>query len=147
MVHIFSSPPFYMSHITQTVPYNSFFHPLSGNPKLWPFFKHALGAIDGSHIHFTAPSDLQPAYWNRKGFISQNCLFCCTFDLCFTYILSGWEESAANAWVYHDAITTDLVIPDGWYYLTDAGFPHCDQLLVPYWGVRYHLAEWRRVST
>jgi len=59
MVHIFSSPPFYTSYITQPVSYNSSSYPLSGNPKLWPFFKHALGAIDGSHIHFTAPSNLQ----------------------------------------------------------------------------------------
>jgi len=27
-------------------------------------------------------------------------------------------------------------------YLADADFPHCDQLLIPYRGVRYHLAEW-----
>ena len=42
----------------------------------------------------------------------------------FTYALIGWEGSAA------DAVNTDLVIPEGSYYLGDAGFPHCDQLLV-----------------
>ena len=132
MLHIFSSPPFYTRHITQPMSYNSSTHPLSGNPKLWPFFKHALDAIDGSHINLTAPLAVQSAYQNRKGFISQNCLFCCMFNLHFSYVLSGWEGSAADARVYHDAITTDLIIPDGWYYLADAGFPHCDQLLVPY---------------
>ena len=32
------------------------------------------------------------------------------------------------------------------YYLADAGFPTCDTLLIPYRGVRYHLAEWGRVN-
>ena len=40
----------------------------------------------------------------------------------FTYALTGQEGSTADAWIYHDAITTDLVIPAGWYYLADAGF-------------------------
>ena len=63
------------------------------------------------------------------------------------HILTGWEGSAADAWVYHDAVNTDLVVPEGWYYLGDAGFPHCDQLLVPFWGVSYHLAEWGQSTT
>lgn len=62
----------------------------------------------------------------------------------FLYILSGWEGSAADARVYHDARITDFNIPPGKYYLADAGFAACDELLVPYCGVRYHLAEWGR---
>src|SRR6266576_6376949 len=145
MVHVFSEPPFYTKHIKQPT-YNNESHPLHHNPKLSPFFKQALGAIDGSHIHFAPPAFSQVAYRNRKGFLSQNCLFCCTFDFKFTYALTGWEGSAADARVYQDAIDTDLKIPEGWYYLADAGFPHCNQLLVPYRGVHYHLAEWGRVG-
>ena len=33
-------------------------------------------------------------------------------------------------------------VPDGWYYLADAGFPCSEVLLVPYPGVHYHLREW-----
>jgi hypothetical protein len=146
MVKIFSSQPFYTAHIHQPAFYDDTTHPLRHKPKLYPFFRHALGAIDGSHIPFTPPAFLQTAYRSRKGFLSQNCLFSCSFDLLFTYALTGWEGSAADARVYDDAINSDLVIPDGWYYLADAGFPHCDQLLVPYRGVRYHLAEWGRVK-
>ena len=62
----------------------------------------------------------------------------------FLYILSGWEGSAADARIYHDARITDFNIPPGKYYLADAGFAACDELLVPYRGVRYHLAEWGR---
>jgi len=116
------------------------------NPKLWPYFSRALGAIDGSHIHLAAPSFLHNACRNRKGFTSQNCLFACSFDFLFSYSLTGWEGSAADARVYESAIGLDLSIPDGWYLLADAGFPHCEKLLVPYRGVRYHLAEWGRAN-
>ena len=43
--------------------------------------------------------------------------------------------------VWDDAINDDLVIPKGKYYLADAGFAACDQLLLPYQGVCYYLAE------
>jgi len=38
----------------------------------------------------------------------------------------------------------DLSIPEGKYYLADAGYPLCDALLVPFRGVRYHLREWEK---
>lgn len=71
----------------------------------------------------------------------------CDFDLNFTYALTGWEGSATDARVYQDAITTDLHVPDGKYLLADAGFPMQSRLLIPYRGVRYHLAEWGRAGT
>jgi len=70
----------------------------------------------------------------------------CSFDLRFVYVLSGWEGSASDAVVYHDAWHTDFRIPPGKYYLADAGFPLCEQLLVPYRGVRYHLNEWKHAD-
>jgi hypothetical protein len=62
----------------------------------------------------------------------------------FAYILSGWEGSAADGWVFEDACRKDFAIPPGKFYLGNAGFPSCDTLLVPYWGFRYHLKEWER---
>jgi hypothetical protein len=64
----------------------------------------------------------------------------------FTYMLSGFQGSAADARVYHVARMTDFTIPPGKLYLADAGFAACDELLVPYRGVRYHLAEWGRAN-
>lgn len=55
MVHIFSSQPFYTKYICQPTSYDQSSHPLYHNKKLWPFFQHALGAIDGSHIHCSPP--------------------------------------------------------------------------------------------
>jgi len=67
-------------------------------------------------------------------------------DFRFQYVLSGWEGSAADSTLFHDARTSDLTILEGKYYLADAGFGACDALLIPYRGVRYHLAEWGRAS-
>jgi hypothetical protein len=79
---------------------------------------------------------------DRKGQISQNVLAMCGLDLRFHYILSGWDGSATDSLIFVDARMSDLRIPPGRRYLADAGFGICDSLLVPYRGVRYHLAEW-----
>jgi hypothetical protein len=64
----------------------------------------------------------------------------------FLYVLSGWEGSAADATVYDNACKVDFPNPEGKMYLADAGYASCDELLVPYRGVRYHLAEWQRAE-
>jgi len=78
--------------------------------------------------------------------LTQNCLAACTFDLRFTYFLSGWEGSTADSTLFSVARRTDFYIPKGRYYLADAGFASSDALLVPYRNVRYHLAEWGRAE-
>ena len=83
---------------------------------------------------------------NHKGFLSQNCLVVCSFDFQFLYVLSGWEGSAADSTVFHDARQIDFPVLPGHFYLADAGYPSCDELLVPYRGQRYHLAEWKRTA-
>ena len=139
MASIFSSRPFYTKYVRQPTASPSPY--IRNNPNFWPFLKGAVGAIDGSHIHLNSPSSMHVACRNRKGFISPNCLFCCSFDMLFTYALTGWEGSASDARLWENA--TGLHIPDGCFLLADAGFPHCEKLLVPYRGVRYHLAEHR----
>ena len=101
-----------------------------------------IGAIDGSHIPISTPASLHAVYRNRKGFLSQNALFICDFDLKFTYMLTRWEGSATDAHVFDDTSNTDLNIPPSKFLLADAGYPLQPSLLVPYQGVRYHLAEW-----
>jgi len=142
MTTIFSSQQFYGQYIQHSTPNDPISPNIYHNSKLWPFFQGCLGAIDGSHIHLSPPSALQSLYRNRKGFLSQNCLFICNFDMEFTYILSGWEGSATNARVWHDALTKGFSVPDRFYYLADGGYPHCKELLVPFRSVQYHLQEW-----
>ena len=62
------------------------------------------------------------------------------------HIFSGWEGSASDLTMFHDARVTDLPIPAGKYYLADAGFPTTTALLLPFCRTRYHLREWGRAN-
>lgn len=120
---------------------------ICSDPKFFPFFRGARGAVDGTHINAcpTTAEDHHLAH-NRKGGVSQNCLAICDWDLHFVFFVSGWEGSSADAEMYQNARFTNLTIPEDQYFLADAGFGACDTLLVPYRAVRYHLAEWGRAS-
>jgi hypothetical protein len=141
MVFIFSSNPFYNTYVCPPTAGDPVPHEFSHNPRFWPFFKDCLGALDGSHIPCSPPAHEWQAYRNRNGTMSQNCLFGCNFNFTFVYALTGWEGSATDARVFEGARMVDLFIPEGKYYLADAGYPLSSKLLVPYRGVRYHLTE------
>jgi hypothetical protein len=119
---------------------------ICNNPKLYPFLQNALRALDGTHIHcFTSAADCH-ASQDCKGGVTQNCLAVCSFDFQFLYFISGFEGSIADATMYMQSSLMDFSIPCGKYYLADAGFALCDTLLVPYWNICYHLAEWGRAN-
>jgi hypothetical protein len=119
---------------------------IRSNSKLFPFFRNVLGALDGTHINcFTSVADRHAAR-DRKGGVTQNCLAVCSFGFRFLYFISGFDGSAADATMFMHSRLMDFLIPEGRCYLADAGFAICDTLLVPYRGVRYHLAEWGRAD-
>ncbi|XP_025647417.1 protein ALP1-like [Arachis hypogaea] len=62
----------------------------------------------------------------------------------FTYVLSGWEGTASDSRTLKDALSREylLRIPEGNFYLGDAGFMLKPGILTPYRGVRYHLKEY-----
>ncbi|KAK1291738.1 hypothetical protein QJS10_CPB17g00362 [Acorus calamus] len=66
------------------------------NRQFYPFFKNAIGAIDGTHIPALVRKSKATRYRNRKGWISQNVMAACSFDLQFLYVAVGWEGSAAD---------------------------------------------------
>ena len=112
------------------------------NPKFTPYFDDCLGALDGTHVDIHVPAGESMPWRNRKGALTQNVLAVCGFDMLFHYVLPGWEGSAHDARVLQDAINNQgFTIPEGKYYLADAGYSNCDFLLIPYVGVRYHLKE------
>ena len=117
MLFIFSSHPFYTKYVRLLTANDPVPPEIHNNSKFWPYFKDALGALDGSHIHSAPPAYERPANRNRKGFISQNCLFACSFGLKFVYAYTGWEGSVTDARVYEDALSNGLDIPHGKYYL------------------------------
>jgi hypothetical protein len=146
MLQAFSSGPFYNTYVALPKDDEPTPPVIEANPKFFPFFANAIGAIDGTHIACSPSAQERHLSRNYKGFVSQNCLAACNFDLQFVYMLSGWEGSAADATIYNDARRNDLTIPNGKYYLADGGFAHCDELIIPYRGTRYHLAEWGRAN-
>ena len=122
----------YVKLPTATDPISNY---IQNNPKFFPFFAGALGALDGTHIISSPSAEDCHGAQNRKGWFSQNCLACCSFDLLFLYVMGGLEGSAADATVWMNARLTDLPIPANKFYLADAGFGACDSLLTPYHGV------------
>ncbi|KAK4275501.1 hypothetical protein QN277_018572 [Acacia crassicarpa] len=117
---------------------------IDGNNKFYPYFKDCVGAIDGTHIRAKVRMVDAPRYRGRKDFPTQNVLAACTFDLKFTYVLVGWEGTASDSRIIKDALSREdcLKIPQGKYYLVDAGFMLTSGLITPYRGVRYHLKEY-----
>ena len=78
------------------------------DPKYYPFFKDALGAINGTHINCNASAEMHQAARDCKGSVTQNCLAICGFDMIFYYIFSGWDGSVTDSTMFHDARMTDL---------------------------------------
>jgi DDE superfamily endonuclease len=101
-----------------------------------------LGALDGTHIPAHVTLEDQAKFRNRKGFLSQNVLAVCDFNMNFVYILPGWEGSAHDGRVLLDAQSSHgFITPPGKYWLGDAGYGNTEFILAPYRSVRYHLKE------
>lgn len=101
------------------------------DPKYAPF-KKCLSALDGVFIPVMVPARLQALYHNRKQVVAQNVLVVVNFESQFVYLLAGWEGSAHDTTVLADAFTKDFTIPDGKYYLADAGYRLQEGILTPY---------------
>ena len=133
MLIIFSSPPLYTNFIRPPKVGDPIPEYILNDTKLYPFFEDAPGAINGSHFNAFATSN-QDALCNCNGALTTNALAICDFSLHFLHIQSSWERSVADTQMFHDSHFTDISIPDGKYFLADAGFPTCSTLLVPYHG-------------
>lgn len=106
---------------------------IAKNSKYFPYFENCIGLLDGIDILVHVPAMQVALYCNRKGYLSQNVLSVCNLDLEFCYILASWQGSAYDDWVLKDELFNyDFVIPDGKYYLADAGYHNTDHLLCPY---------------
>ncbi|GMI86646.1 hypothetical protein like AT5G41980 [Hibiscus trionum] len=116
---------------------------IRNNPRFYPYFKDCVGALDGTHVHASVPLSIQGRFRSRKGGTTQNVLAAITFDLKFSFVLAGWEGSTHDSRILTDALTRPrgFKIPEGKYYLADAGYGIRNGIISPYRGVRYHLKE------
>jgi hypothetical protein len=144
MCMAFSSQTFYTKYVKLPSTLDPPPQYLHCSQKLWPFFEKCLGAIDGSHVAASPSAKDWANTRDRKGSLTQNVLAICSFSMQFLYLLTGWEGSVNDSFLYSDAHINDLCVPPGYFYLGDAGFPLCDCVLIPYRGVHYHLQEWGR---
>lgn len=68
----------------------------------------------------------------------------CNFDNRFVHVSAGWEGSASDARVLQDALENNFYVPEGKFYLVDAGYANTPNFIAPYRNVRYHLQEQAR---
>ena len=74
-----------------------------------------MGALDGTMISVTVPSEERAKYQTRKDILSMNVLGVCSPHMEFIYVLPGWEGSAHDVRVLRDAISrpNGLKVPKG----------------------------------
>ncbi|MQL93300.1 hypothetical protein Taro_025943, partial [Colocasia esculenta] len=72
--------------------------------RFYPYFKDAIGAIDGTYIPAHILKDRQARYRNRKKVISQNVMGVCGFDLTFHYVGVGFEGVTSDMTILRRAI-------------------------------------------
>jgi len=74
------------------------------SPRFAPYFDKCIGAIDGTHVPVTVPTEKVVQYTGRKGITTQNVLAVCDFDMRFTFVLAGWPGSVHDMRVFNDAL-------------------------------------------
>ncbi|XP_028108304.1 uncharacterized protein LOC114307119 [Camellia sinensis] len=79
-----------------------------------------VSVIDGTLVDVSVPASRQNTFCGHKAMVLQNVLAACDFDICFTFINSGWE---------------------GKYYLVDVDFTNMPRFLTLFRSQRYHLQE------
>ncbi|KAI0514065.1 hypothetical protein KFK09_010099 [Dendrobium nobile] len=114
------------------------------------YFKDCIGAIDGTHVDARVSTAENVAYIGRCGSTTQNVMAVCDFNMCFTFVMSGWEGSAHDSRIFKFAIRNQQhkfpMPPPNKYYLVDAGYPMQRGFLKPFSDTKYHIPDFQRAS-
>ncbi|KAH7850954.1 hypothetical protein Vadar_005108 [Vaccinium darrowii] len=101
-------------------------HQIRRNSKYFPFFKDCVRAIDGTHISASVPASDQIPYRGKHTVTTQNVMAACSFDMRFTYVLSGWEGTTNDSMVFLECVNNPAMgfpkPPEGKYYVVDSGY-------------------------
>jgi hypothetical protein len=84
-----SAPPFYTKWVKLPAIDDPVLSHILNNPKWFPFFENAIGAMDGTHINCCPSAADRAASRNRKGGISMNTICSCSFSMQFQHITSS----------------------------------------------------------
>ncbi|GMI90315.1 hypothetical protein like AT1G43722 [Hibiscus trionum] len=94
-INIIAPDDYYFSSIPEQIRNDS---------RYMPHFKDCIGAIDGTHISAILPPNEQIPYIGRKGVPTQNIMAVCDFNMCFTFVVAGWEGTAHDTRIFLEAI-------------------------------------------
>ena len=76
------------------------------------FLQNCIGAIDRTHVRLCVSQENQISFIGRKGVPMQNIMAACSFDMQFTFVWAGWEGSAHDTRIFHEAIgNTNIQFP------------------------------------
>ncbi|KAG6513446.1 hypothetical protein ZIOFF_023776 [Zingiber officinale] len=119
---------------------------VTSNEACCSILRNCVSALDGIHIRVKVSNVDAPRYRGRNDCPTTNMLAACSFDLKFTYILSGWEGTTFDSRIIKNALSRrdKLLFPHGKYYLIDSKFMLKSGLITPSRGIRYHLKEYLR---
>ena len=67
--------------------------------------KNCIGAIDGTHVDARILQDQQITFCGRKINTTWNVMCACSFDMRFTFVMSGWEGTANDSRVLLECIS------------------------------------------
>ncbi|XP_020573311.1 uncharacterized protein LOC110019812 [Phalaenopsis equestris] len=62
-----------------------------------PYFKECIGAIDGTHVDARVSNNEKIVFIGRTGTLTQNFMAVYDFNMCFMFVMSGWEGSAHDS--------------------------------------------------
>lgn len=109
--------------------------------------KGSIGALDGSHIQIPEGCPNPEAFRCRKGYCSQTYLMACDFDMLFKYVFAGSEGSLYDTKVLSLVRTVgNFKVPEDCFLFGDAAYALKEDVITPYRGYTYHLADQRGYS-
>lgn len=115
------------------------FHAIAGFPEV-------CGIVDGTLINIDAPSINEPAYVDRHGKHSINCMAVCGPDLTFYYVSANWPGSVHDARVLRNS-SLFRRMENGWrphpnaVILGDSAYPLKQWLIPPTYEDPLNLAQ------
>lgn len=70
------------------------------------FFKNVIWIIDDTHISRVVTPSEQVRFIGRKDISRQNIMVACDCNMCFTFVLAGWEGIVHDAQIFNHVFTT-----------------------------------------
>ncbi|PKU61791.1 uncharacterized protein LOC110103944 isoform X1 [Dendrobium catenatum] len=109
---------------------------IARDTKYMPYFKDCIGIIDSTHVKARVPVNDQVAHTGKKEPPKQKVLAVCDFNMCFTFVVAGWEGSTEDGTILNQVISDpahNFPAPlKGKYYLVNCRCPMRRGFLQPY---------------